>query len=474
MRRFWLPGILLWVLAEHPCGAEDWPQFRGPNASGVSTAAHPLPSQFSSTENVIWSVASGDGISSPIVSRERVYLTSFEGDDTFRLRCFDADSGKQRWHTDWKAEDLPEIHRVNSHASATPATDGERIYVYFSTLGLAAVDLHGKKVWHRPLPRPEYIMGWGAAASPIVLGRRVIFNSDDDLDPFLVAVDAKNGGVLWRTARPDMLGGYAVPVVCRGARGEELVVAGTGKLQGFDPESGEERWTCNSLLRTILTTPVAAGDTVYVAVQSHGRPDRVLKVALLQHRDPNQDGKLEKSDVPERFWGRFDRGDANKDGFLEGEEIDRAFQSANNMVGGGEVIQAVRVGGSGDVTATHSRWKLEDKTPSNLSSPLFSNGRLFMVRRGGISSCYDAATGERIWFKKRIQNESEYFASPIAGDGKIFVAAENGTVVVLADAPELRVLATNDMGAGCYATPAIAGGRLFIRTSEKLYCVGEK
>jgi outer membrane protein assembly factor BamB len=144
------------------------------------------------------------------------------------------------------------------------------------------------------------------------------------------------------------------------------------------------------------------------------------------------------------------------------------------MVGGGSIIQAIRGGGSGDVTRTHLLWNLTSRAPSNLSSPLVFGKQLFLVKRGGLASSFDVNTGMSQWETKRIGNLGEYYSSPIAGDGKIYVTGENGFVVVMAPGPEFKVLAKNDVGGTCIATPAIANGRIFVRTREKLFCIEEK
>jgi outer membrane protein assembly factor BamB len=223
-----------------------------------------------------------------------------------------------------------------------------------------------------------------------------------------------------------------------------------------------------------MTTPAVVDDRIYVTVESYGDTDRVLKFALLEWKDTNQDGKLEKSELAEAFGEKFDKGDANKDGYLVDKEIDDAFQAETNRVGGGSVVQRIRGGGSGDVTATHLEWNLNNKSPSNIVSPLVSNGRLFLVKKGGISASFAANDGKTVWEKKRIRNLGNYYASPIAGDGKIYVTGENGFIVVLEDSPELKILEKNDMGEPCLATPAIADGRLFVRTLNKLYCLSEE
>ncbi|MEZ5384049.1 MAG: PQQ-binding-like beta-propeller repeat protein [Prosthecobacter sp.] len=451
--------------------AEDWAQFRGANGSGVSSSKG-IPQEFSEDKNIAWKVKIGDGIGSPIIKNGRVFTTAMLGDQKLGVFSFDATSGKQLWQSDFDTGTLPRITPPNSHASSTPATDGERVYVYFSTIGLLAFDFQtGKEVWRHTLPRPAYLMDWGAASSPIVHNGMVIFCQDDDLAPFLVAVDAKTGGEKWRTPRKDMLAGYALPVLCEANGRTDLVIAGSGKLKGYDPATGKELWTCNTLLRTIMTSPVVHDGVIYIAVQSYGDSTRTLKYALLEWLDTNQDKILSREETPKEFHERFDASDKNKNGLIDPDEIDTAFQSPDNMAVGGNIIQAIKGGGSGDVTKTHVLWNLDHKTPSNIASPLFFNDRLYLVKGGGMSSCYDAKDGKTLWDRSRLGNFGDYFASPVAADGKVFVAGKNGFVVVLEDGPEMKVLGKNDIGEEIIATPSIADGRLFIRTRESLVCV---
>jgi outer membrane protein assembly factor BamB len=453
--------------------AEDWPQFRGPNGSGVSSSKS-LPLEFSAEQKVVWQATLGDGIGCPIVASGRVFNTAMTGSERFTVFCHDAASGELLWHQEMETGPLPRITPPNSHASSTPASDGRRVYVYFSTLGLMAFDAaSGEKRWTYELPRPAFLMDWGAGSSPIVYQDKVFFCMDDDLTPYVLALNAGDGQLCWRTPRPDMLAGYALPVMCQADGRTDLVVAGTGKLKGYDPQTGRELWTCNTLLRTIMTSPVVHDGVIYVAVQSYGDSARTVKFALLEWLDTNQDGKLSKPETPKEFWERFDRSDRNQDELLDDIELDTAFQSEDNRAGGGNTIQAVRGGGSGDVTGTHLLWNLDNKSPSNLSSPLVVSNRLLVVKAGGICSCFDARSGETVWERTRIRNFGDYYASPIAADGKIYIAGRNGFVVVIEDAPELKVLAKNDMRQEILATPAIADGRLFIRTREKIYCVAE-
>ena len=467
--------VLMLVVATSDCPAEDWAQFRGDNAAGVSTSSKNLPVKFSHKEKVLWSAEIGEGVACPIVANGKVVATTMVDEQTFGVLCFDAITGKELWRQELDTGPTPEITSPNTHASSTPASDGERVYVYFSTIGMLAYDLTtGKELWKQPLPPSFYLLGWGDAHSPIVFQDLVIFNRDDDLAAFLIAYDKYTGEVRWKTERPEMLGGYAVPVICTANGQTDVVIAGSGKLKGYDPHTGKERWTCNTLLRTIMTSPVVVDDLIYVSVQSYGDTDRVLKYALLQWKDTNQDEKLSKEEIEEAFWTKFDKGDKNKDGFLVDDEIDAAFQAPTNMVGGGNIIQAIRGGGQGDVTKTHVVWNIENTSPSNIASPLVAGGRLFVVKKGGISAAFDAKTGDEVWSKKRIRNFGNYYASPVAGDGKIYVQGENGFLVVLRQGSKVEILSKNDVGDSVVATPAIADGRIYVRSLNNLYCFSEE
>jgi outer membrane protein assembly factor BamB len=349
------------------------------------------------------------------------------------------------------------------------------VYVYFSTIGLLAFDAAtGADAWKCPLPKPAYLMDWGAGSSPVVYKDSVLFCLDDDLNPYLLCVDAATGKPRWKTPRPDMLAGYAVPVVCETKDRTDIVMAGTGRMIGYDPETGRERWTCRTLVRTVMTTPVVKDGVIYVAVQSYGDNKRTLKFALLEWMDTNRDGKLSREEVPQEFRERFDASDTNKDGFIAGAELDTAFQSKGNRVGGGNIVQAIRGGGTGDVTKTHLLWNVTKNYPSNLTSPLVSGDRLLVVKAGGLSTSLSTAAGKPNWELERIDNLGDHYASPVAADGKVFIAGRNGFVVVLEDSASLEVLAKNDMGGEIIATPAIADGRLYVRTRDKLFCVGKK
>lgn len=470
--------------------AEDWPQFRGANCSGVSRSDKPLPVEFSDTKNVVWSSAMGDGIGSPIVVSGRVFVSSMEGDETVRLHCIDAASGQTQWQRDLDTGPLVEIHQTNSHAATTAVADADRVYFYFSTLGMMAFDAKtGEPLWQQKLPVPYFVFKWGPGMSPILFDDKVIFLQDDDLNPAMYAFDRQTGDVVWKVDRNDMAVNYSHPVICQTADGPELVVAGTGKLIGYDPATGDVLWFARTLLRNIKTTPVCLGDTIYISLQSGGIANQWM-VSVDQAETGNSDGRLTKAEmqafvgevkIPDAFMKKFDRGDENHDGVLEGEELDKAFLDPENIAGArysavdasSQYILAVRGGGRGDVTDSHVLWKHSNRAPDHIVSPLVVDGRMLVVKEGGISSCFDIHDGKPLWYQRRIQNIGEYFASPVYGDGKIYVVGENGIVVVLENGPELKVLAKNDLGESSLANPAIADGRLYFRTRGKLMCIAQ-
>lgn len=457
--------------------AEDWAQFRGPNATGIAAESTNPPIRFSPDENLLWSADLGKGVACPVIADGRCFVTTMTDTGKFAVLAFDAATGQQLWIKEYDVTDvkLPEITSPNEHASSTPASDGKRVFVHFSTIGLIALDAKtGDELWRHELPMPFYLMGWGAANSPIIYDDMVIFNLDDDLASYLIALDSESGSIRWKAERPEMLGGYAVPVLCTANGRTDIVVAGSGKMKGYDPATGKELWTCNSLLRTIMTTPVVHEDRIYITVQSFGDTNRLLKSALLEWRDTNQDGKLARDELESAFHEKFDQGDHNKDGFLVDDEIDDAFQAKTNRVGGGNIIQAIRGGGTGDVTDTHIIFNLDHQTPSNIASPLAHDGRLLMVKKGGLSAAFDLNDGTTLWMKKRINNFGNYYASPIAAGERIYVPGENGVIVVLKGGADVDILAKNDLGDSIVATPAIANNRIYVRSLHKLYCFSEE
>lgn len=480
-------------LAVQLVSAEDWPHFRGPNSTGISSSTKSLPVEFSSEKNVRWSVEIGDGVGCPVVAAGRVFVCEMVDSQTVALTARELKTGKRLWQRKWKTGNIATVHKTNSHASTTPAADAERVYFYFSSLGMMAVDArNGQDVWQLKLPEPYFVFKWGPAMSPILYKDKLLFCQDDDLYPAFYALDKRTGKVLWVDDRSDMAVNYSHPVICSTAQGDEIVVAGTGLLIGYDPQNGKRLWHARVLLRNIKTTPVVRDGVIYISLQSGGIANQWL-ASVDQAETGNSDGKLTKDEmqafvgkrkIPEAFFKKtFGRGDLNKDGQLEGEELDVAFLHKDNFAGArfdreeaaDEYVLAVRGGGRGDVTKSHLLWKHPTKHTDHIVSPLVVGKRMLLVKGGGIATCFDTKQGLPVWKARRIQATGEYFASPIYGDGKIYVAGENGFVVVLNnDGAELKILAKNDMGDAIIGTPAISDGQLIVRTRSRLFCIAEQ
>ncbi len=280
--------LSVWLSSSGYASGEDWPQFRGPNCTGVSRSQKALPVEFSDTEHVRWSAMVGDGVSSPVVAAGRVFTTAMVDEGSVALFCFDAETGEKLWQRDWATGPLPPIHKVNSHASGTPAADAERVYFYFSTLGLQALDAETEElVWKTALPVPYFVFGWGAGMSPVLFEDEVLFCQDDDLHPAPYAFDRETGHILWKDDRYDMAVNYSHPIVCDTGNGPEIVVAGTGKLIGYDPRDGRRLWHARVLLRNIKTTPVSRAGILYISLESGGIANQWLGFA-----DKNKDLKL--------------------------------------------------------------------------------------------------------------------------------------------------------------------------------------
>lgn len=466
--------------------AADWPQFRGPNCTGISTETAPLPTKFSATEGIAWAAELGDGIACPIVAAGRVFTTAMVDETTIGLYAFDTKTGAQLWQRAWPIGDVDEIHLTNSHAAITPAADSERVYFYFSTLGMLTVDARtGKDVWKQALPVPYFVFKWGAGISPVLYQDLLLFCQDDDLNPAFYAFDKRTGELKWKDDRSDMAVNYSHPVICETDHGDEIVVGGTGLLVGYDPADGKRLWQARTLLRNIKTTPVSLNGVIYMSLQSGGIANQWL-ASVDRAETGNSDGKLTKDEiqafvgkrpVPESFYTKtFDQGDLDKDGDLEGRELDVAFLKSDNFAGASfdsknpaqEFILAVRGGGRGDVTDTHVLWKHPTQHTDHIVSPLVIDERMLLIKGGGIATCFEMSKGEPIFGPVRIQNGGDYFASPVYGDGKIYVAGDNGKIVVLQNTNKLKVLAVNDMEDSILGSPAISEGALFVRTRHKL------
>lgn len=445
----------------------DWPQWRGPVANGTAPGATP-PVEWSESQNVKWKVRiPGTGSSTPIISGDRVFVTTAvpngkkaaaaaveaepkqapppaappaappggerggrrrdggggppgspgggrgmrsgapEQTQEFQLHCLDRATGKTLWQQT-AVEQLPHEghHQDHGFASHSPVTDGTHVYAYFGSRGLYCYTMDGKPVWSKTFGRMETRNSFGEGSSPLLTGDAVIINWDHEGADFIVCLDRKTGQERWRRERDEPTS-WATPLAVEHDGKTQIVVSATNRIRSYDLKSGAQIWECGGMTTNVIPTPIA-GDGMIYAVS----------------------------------------------GFR------------------GNAVLAIRLGRTGDLTDSDAIvWKYETKAPY-VPSALLEGGRLwFYSQNTGILSCLDAKSGRVLIDAGRIEGLGGVYASPVCADGRIYLTGRNGEGVVLKAGPELAVLATNQLDEKFEATPALSGKDLLLRGHEYLYCL---
>ena len=386
--------------------ADDWPWWRGPNFDNIAAAQAP-PLRWSATENVAWKAdVPGRGHGSPVLWGGRIFLPT--ADEKERVQyglCYDRDSGKKLWQTEIHRGGFMPMNPKNSHASATPACDGERVFMPFIAQGgiwLSALDFEGKIAWQKKLG--AFHSKHGFAASPVLWKSLVIVVADAVKDSFIAAAHRKTGEVLWRIDRPSYnLGTYASPTVGRIAGRDQLLIQGPYKVFSYDPATGQPLWTCDGPNESTCSTVNYDAERVYAAA---------------------------------------------------------GFPKKNLM--------CIRADGKGDVTKTHVVW-MKEGNMAYVPSLLLADGLLYMVEDEGRVTCFEAGTGQAVW---QTRLRGAFSSSPVLAGGRIYVVNEAGVTYVFKPGRAFELLAQNDLGDGGFATPVICGGRIYLRTLHRLYCLG--
>lgn len=451
--------------------AAEWSQFRGRNSTGVVETS-PLPVRFGPHRNLVWRASVGPGQSSPVLTRDRIFLSAVEGDRLWVI-CLDRSSGDLLWKQEVPRPRSEVMHRANGPASPTPVTDGSNVYAFFGDFGLISFNAEGRERWRLPLG--PFVNPMGQAASPVLADGRVLMICDQESGSFFVAADQMTGEVLWRVERPGFTRGFSTPVLYRPEGGAlQALISGSHQLTAYSVDSGEEIWWVRGLTWQMKSTPVIDRDMLYLNGWAGGADDSQREEVpsfadVLSERDADGDQRLSQQEIAGlRLRWNFDRLDLDRTGFLEDRDwrIYRAKRSARNGALG------IRLGGEGDMTASNLLWRYQRTLP-NVPSPLLYRGVLYLMKEGGILTALDPTNGSVLKQDRIREALGTYYASPVAGDGKIFAVSHEGKLSVIRAGADWRVVSVNDLGGETSATPAISEGRLYVRTREFLYCFGE-
>lgn len=435
------------TMAGHPPRpGVDWPQFRGIQAGGISENG-PAPVSWNVAEgkNVLWRTAiPGLGLSSPVVWGDQLFVsTAISGkkdaslkpglygeiesvaDDTpheWRVYALDKKTGAILWqHT--ANTGVPKIkrHTKNSHANSTLATDGQRLVAFFGSEGLYAYDLKGTLLWKKDLGVLDagfYMVPdaqWETGSSPVIHDGLVVIQADVQKGSFLAAFDATNGKEKWRVARTDVPT-WSTPTIHQVDGQTQLIVNGMRQAGGYDLKTGKEIWTLSGGGDIPVPTPVASDGLIYIT-NAHGKMSPVYAI-----RDTAT----------------------------------------------GNVSLADGVSSNAGVAWSYPRGG------GYMCTPLVYRGLVYVVTYNGVLSAYDAKTGERKYQERLAGGTSAFTSSPVASDGKVYIANEDGQVFVIRAGPSYELQSLNDMGSAVLATPAISEGRLLFRTQQHLISIGTR
>lgn len=415
------------LLAASVASAADWTRFRGPNGTGHGDGAVPL--EWDDTRHLIWKTPlPGPGSSSPVVQGSHVFVTCYSGYGvagggepaalTRHLVCLDRETGTPRWQRDVAAESPEDAYQgyltEHGYASSTPAVDADAVYAFFGKGGVVAFDHEGRELWRVGVGTESSNRRWGSAASLVLHDDLVIVNAAEESQS-IRGLDRRTGREAWKAEAAGLALAYGTPALVRLADGRaELVIAVPEEVWGLDPASGRIRWyAAHQLTGNVSPSVVVDGDVVYV------------------------------------FGG---------------------FRSAGSL--------AVRAGGTGDVTKSHVLWT--SRTSSYVATPLLHDGHLYWIDDRGQAFCVNAKTGEQV-YRQRVEGITAsgrpVYASPVLAADRIIVPSRWSGTVVLPAEPRYEILSHNIFAgdeSDFSGTPAIAGGRLYLRSGRFLYCVGEQ
>ncbi|TWT53674.1 outer membrane biogenesis protein BamB [Rubripirellula amarantea] len=413
---------------------ENWHQWRGPDATGVSKTANP-PIAWSEEENIKWKVAiQGQGTSTPIIWGNKVFvltaINTGENDPAipdpqdqpktnyfdikrpnarheFVVLCLDRNTGKEIWR-DIATKKIPHegAHNDNDFASASPTTDGNQLYCWFGSAGLFCYDLDGNQLWERELGEARVGSSLGEGCSPVVHQDKLVIVRDHNRQGAIEVLDTKTGETLWRKARNED-NAWATPLVVTHSGRTQVVTAASDFVRSYDLDSGDIIWQCSGLTGNVTPCPVVEGD--HVICMSGYEGYSAMAIPLTQTGD------------------------------LSGSE---------------KIL-----------------WKKNKGTPY-VPSPLLYDGLLYYSQSNqSILTCLDSKSGEVVFGPERVGQLSNIYASPVGASDRVYITGRNGVTVVLNRSLKFELIQTNQLDERFDASPAIAGNQLFLRGAEYLYCI---
>ena len=479
-----ITGLLLCLLFSTPLVArasDEWSQFRGPNGTGVSDTKG-LPTEFGPTRNVVWKTPLLPGHSSPVLTRDRIFVTGHDKDRLYVI-CLDRQTGKILWQREVPRAHAGRLQNVNGPASPSPVTDGVNVYVFFQEYGMFSFDPTGKERWKLPLG--PFNMFYGFGASPIIVDDKVILPVDqDNPSSYLIAVDKNSGKLAWKVERPAVISGYSTPIVYQPKQGaKQIIIPESFQLSAYSVADGKRVWWVRGLACEMKS--IASHDSEYLYINGWGFPQnqpgkQIPTISFedaLQAYDKDKDHLITKAEI-EAAGGTaqmdkmltlaFEAFDMDRDEKLNNKdwEVFRAMLAAENG------LLSIKMGGEGDQTDKAIRWRYTKPVPQ-VPSTLLYQGVLYMINDSGILISFDPATGDVIKQGRLHGAIDKYFSSPVAADDKVFLIGQGGQVSVLKAAGEWEVVAVNELDDECFATPAISDGHIYIRTRSALYSFGK-
>lgn len=393
------------------CTGADWPAWRGPSGNGVSDEAG-FPIQWSATENVAWKTPCPPGHASPIVCGSQVYTVAYEAETGERLLlCFDRETGVERWRKTVLTAPPERIHTENSRASSTPASDGERVYCAFLDGRETVASAYDIHGNQLWSVRPGVFSSvHGFCSAPVLWKELVILNFDHDGPGYIVALDRRDGREVWRIERPNRTRSYVAPLIQEVDGKPQMVLSGSKCVASYDPNTGENLW--------MIDGPTDQ----FVASLVYSPKSRLVY-----------------------------------------------------MTGGfpAHHVMAIRPDGRGDVTKTHVAWHYNPPSAVGVSyvpSPIVEGNWLLLTDDRGFAHAFDAQTGEIVWNERF----GRQHASLVSWGGLVYFLNDAGECRVVKPADGFAVLATNSLGEGTYASPALSEGQIFIRTEKHLWCLGRR